>query len=301
MLNPVHLRTLSAVLRMGSFAAAGRQLGYTGSAVSQQIGALEADVGMRLFEREARGIRPTPAARFLSERAQEALGAFAALEDAVAGMSAGTTGRLALGSFPTASEALVPSALASFATAHPQVDVRLDDGEPDHLVPRLLEGDLDVIVVYHYDLVPEAWPRGFARQTLLREPLVLLVGDAYQGATDAASLTDFADELWIATREGTAGSLALERACANAGFAPRIRYRTNDYDVVRSFVRAGLGVAAVPLLAYTPSPGIRAIRTPSLSVRRHVSVVSSPGRTNPAIDPMIRALSGAAATISATW
>jgi DNA-binding transcriptional LysR family regulator len=70
---------------------------------------------------------------------------------------------------------------------------------------------------------------------------------------------------------------------------------------VRSFVRAGLCVAAVPLLAYTPTPGIRAVRSPSLGVRRHVSVLSSQRRTNPAIDGMIRALSAAAASVSATW
>ena len=68
MLNPLHLRTLSVVLRAGSFAAAGRQLGYTGSAVSQQMVALEAESGLTLFLRGAHGIRPTPAAEMLSER-----------------------------------------------------------------------------------------------------------------------------------------------------------------------------------------------------------------------------------------
>lgn len=295
MLNLVHLRTLSAVLRAGSFAAAGRTLGYTGSAVSQQMSTLERETGMRLFEREAHGIRPTPEAQFLSERAQEALGAVAGLNDAIVDMSSGTLGRLGLGSFPTASEALVPAAVATFGAAHPGVDVRFDDGEPDHLVPRLLEGDLDVIVVYHYELVPEPWPRGLARKSLFAEPLVMLVGDAYRGPVDEVPLTEFAEELWISTQEGTAGALAVERACANVGFAPRIRYRTNDYDVVRSFVRAGLGVAAVPLLGYTPSPGIRAIRASSLGIRRHVSVLSSLRRHSPAIDGMIQALAAAAA------
>ena len=135
MLNPLHLRTLSVVLRTGSFAAAGRHLGYTGSAVSQQMSALEADSGLLLFEREAHGVRPTAEAQLLSERAIETLGAFATLQDAVREMAAGTRGRLGLGSFPTASEVLIPRALARFGRDFRDVEVRFEDGEPHQLVP----------------------------------------------------------------------------------------------------------------------------------------------------------------------
>ena len=259
MLRPLHLRTLSAVLRTGSFAAAGRQLGYTGSAVSQQMSALETDSGLVLFERSAHGIRPTPAARLLAERAGETLGSLAALEEAVGEIARGVRGRLGLGSFPTASEVLVPPALARFARGFAHVDVRFDDGEPDDLLPRLVEGDLDVIVVFRYDLVPRSWPAGCERTLLFSEDVRLLVPDHARLPEDPVELAAFADADWIATREGTAGAIALERACALAGFAPRIRYRTSDYDVVRSFVRAGLGVAAVPWLAHTGRPGLRVI------------------------------------------
>ena len=177
MLNPLHLRTLSVVLRTGSFAAAGRHLGYTGSAVSQQMSALEADSGVLLFERGAQGIEPTAEAQLLSERAIETLGAIATLEDAVREIAAGTRGRLGLGSFPTASEVLIPRALARFGRHFPDVDVRFEDGEPRQLLTRLLEGDLDVIVVFRYDLVPQSWPAGSVRTPLLTEPVRLLVPD----------------------------------------------------------------------------------------------------------------------------
>ena len=73
-------------------------------------------------------------------------------------------------------------------------------------------------------------------------------------------LTDFARRIrGFPPEREPRGALALERACAAAGFAPRIRYRSNDYDVVRSFVRAGLGVAAVPRLAYLGRVGLRDI------------------------------------------
>lgn len=293
MLNPLHLRTLATVLRVGSFSAAGRVLGYTGSAVSQQMSALEADVGRPLFERRAHGIRPTELAEQISLRAREALGAMAALEDGVARLTAGAEGELALGSFPTASEAVVPTALAAFARTHSGVSVRLDDGEPEDLVPRLVEGDLDVILVYHYDLVPTAWPSGFRRTPLLSEELVLLVGENEEG--DA--LADFAAADWIATREGTAGALALERACAAAGFAPRICYRSNDYDVVQSLVRAGLGVAAVPRLAQALRQQARAVALHDLTVRRHVSMLHAPDREGPAGAGMRAALLAAVAQL----
>jgi DNA-binding transcriptional LysR family regulator len=294
MLNPLHLRTLSVVLRAGSFAAAGRHLGYTGSAVSQQISALEADTGLVLFERGAQGVRPTEAAQLLSERAIETLSALATLQDAVRQIAAGTRGRLGLGSFPTASEVLAPRALARFGRQFGDVEVRLEDGEPAELLTRLLEGDLDVIVVFRYDLVPQSWPTGTVRTPLLTEPVRLLVPDRPSAAGEPVPLSDFADASWISTREGTAGTLALERACAAAGFAPRIRYRSNDYDVVRSFVRAGLGVAAVPRLAYLGRVGLRDLEVTGLDLYRHIEVLTMADRPHLAITGMVDALRASA-------
>jgi DNA-binding transcriptional LysR family regulator len=290
MLSPLHLRTLSVVLRVGSFAAAGRQLGYTGSAVSQQMSALESDSGLVLFDRAAHGIRPTAAAQLLSERASEMLGAFATLEEAVRQIATGTRGRLGLGSFPTASEVLVPTALVRFGRSFRNVEVRFDDGEPDRLLPRLVEGDLDVVVVYRYELVPRTWPPGIHRTSLMVEEMRLLVPGTYPDRGPNVELSDFAEAAWISTREGSAGTLALERACAAAGFEPRIRYRTNDYDVGRSFVRAGLGVAAVPFLAHVGRSDLRVVNAVGLSVRRHVEALTMTERTSPATNGMVGAL-----------
>lgn len=303
MLNPLHLRTLSVVLRTGSFAAAGRQLGYTGSAVSQQIAALEAETGLQLFERRARGIEPTPAALLVSDRVGDALGALASLEEAIGEIATGSRGRLGLGCFPTASEVLVPGALARFTRAFPGVEVRFDDGEPEQLVPRLVEGDLDLVVVYRYDLVPRVWPAGLRRTVLLEEPVKVLVPESAAAeesertSGEPPRLRDFAEASWISTREGSAGSVALVRACAAAGFSPRILYRSNDYDVVRSFVRAGFGIAAVPRLGFVGRIGLAALEVADLAVRRHVEVLTVAGRQSPAVDGMIAALRAAVQAI----
>jgi DNA-binding transcriptional LysR family regulator len=300
MINPLHLRTLSVVLRTGSFAAAGRRLGYTGSAVSQQMSALETDTGLELFERRAHGIRATVSARLLSETAGNALGALASLEDTVREIATGTRGRFGFGCFPTASEVLVPPTLARFARTFGDVDVRFDDGEPDHLLPSLIEGDLDLVVVYRYDLVPQLWPPGLRRTPLLAEPVKLLVPASYPIPEQPLTLAQFAESSWISTREGSAGTLALERLCAAAGFAPRIRFRSNDYDVVRSFVRAGFGVAAVPRLGFVGRIGLKALDVTDLPLRRHVEILTAADRHGPAVDGMIAALRAAAAALPAT-
>ena len=191
---------------------------------------------------------------------------------------------------------LVPRALARFARDFADVEVRFEDGEPHQLVTRLLEGDLDVIVVFRYDLVPQSWPAGCVRTPLLTEPVRLLVPDRAEAPSGPVPLTDYAAAAWISTREGTAGTLALERACAAAGFTPQIRYRSNDYDVVRSFVRAGLGVAAVPRLAYAGRVGLRDVDVTGLQVRRHVEALTTTERHNPARAGMIQALQVAART-----
>ncbi|WP_214415768.1 LysR family transcriptional regulator [Sphaerisporangium fuscum] len=299
MLNPVHLRTLTAVLDAGSFADAARRLGYTGSAVSQQIAALERAVRTPLFERGAHTIRPTPAARYLVSRAADVLSALEALEEDVRGMSEGSIGRLRLGSFPTASQRLLPIALASYAQSYPSVEILLDEGEPDELIPQVRAGELDVALVYRYDLVPRAWPRDLEEIALLSEELLLLLPGRHPLATaGAVALDDLKHETWVAAREGTAGASCLRRLCAQAGYDPQTDYRSNDYGVIRGFVRSGLGVALVPALAHLPSEGVVAARLDGVQARRRVAAVYRPETGNPALTGALGALRQAAGRLA---
>ncbi|MFI7700492.1 LysR family transcriptional regulator [Nonomuraea sp. NPDC049480] len=296
MLNPLHLRTLTAVLNAGSFAAAARRLGYTGSAVSQQVAALERAVKLPLFERGAQTITPTPAARYLVSRAYDVLAALDALEEDVRGMSEGTIGRLRLGSFPTASQRLLPIALASYACTHPAVETVLDEGEPDELIPLVRAGELDVALVYRYDLVPRAWPRDLQEIRLLEEELLLLLPERHSlAAAETAALDDLKQETWVATRQGTAGASCLRRLCALAGYEPRVDYRSNDYAVIAGLVRSGLGVALVPALAYAPGEGVVAVRLDAIAARRRIAAVHR--STNPAVTGAVWSLCQAAARL----
>ena len=274
MLNPVHLRTLTTVLATGSFAEASRRLGYTGSAVSQQMAALERTLRTPLFEREAHGIRPTPTAELLAARASDVLAGLAVLERDVEGVVEGTVGRIRVGSFPTASRRVVPEWLAEHHRTRPRVEVELDEDEPAVLLDRLQRAELDMVLVYRYDLVPRPWPGGVTRTHLLTEPLLLLVPERHPAAeTPTVHLSDLAEETWVATREGTDGARCLVRACAAKGFVPHVGYRSNDYGVIREFVRTGLGIAVVPSMGWEPSPGVRAREVADLGVHRHLFVV----------------------------
>jgi DNA-binding transcriptional LysR family regulator len=294
MLNPVHLRTLATVIRTGSFADAARRLGYTGSAISQQIAALERAVKMPLFERDAHSVRPTPAGNFIAARARESLAALSSLEDDIRGMSQGAIGRLRIGSFPTASERLLPVMLATYVRDHPDVEIALDEGEPDELVPLLQIAELDLALVYQYNLVPHSWPRTLTATHLFEEDLVLLLPKGHRLAdVGLVPLNELAEEIWISTREGTAGASNLRRICAGAGFAAHVDYRSNDYDVITNFVGSGLGIAFMPTLGYVPNDDVIAARLADVKMYRRVTVLHGSTRANPAVVGAVEALQSA--------
>ena len=297
MLNPIHLRTLTAVMHTGSFAAAAKHLGYTSSAVSQQMSALENDANLVLFERTARAIRPTRAADLLVQRAAEVLAMLDSLEDQVEAMAGGRLGRLRIGSFPTASQHLVPEALARLAQRLPDLEIVLDENEPNVLLPLVSEREIDLALVYEYDLVPRRWPRNLQCTPLLAEDLVLLLPARHEHAGSVLELGNLENDVWISTAEGTSGAECLQRACGSVGFVPRIDYRTNDYDVVRRLVAAGLGIALVPALGDEESEGVVTGRMPALGLQRRVIAVYRRVGAHPAVDEALGACRRAAARL----
>ncbi|MCK5891626.1 MAG: LysR family transcriptional regulator [Aeromicrobium sp.] len=300
MLNPVHLRTLTVVLRTGSFADAGRRLGYTGSAVSQQISALERQVRMPLFERSAHAVRPTPAAEFIAARATSALSTLQELEDEIAALHEGTAGRVRLGSFPTAAERLLPIALSELAHATPDIEVHLDEGEPSELVGLVEARELDVALVYRYDLVPLSLPRGLrAHRLLVEDLLVIMPVDHPAAESDEVVMSTLAAETWITTRDGTAAATMMQRLSGAAGFEPDIAHRSNDYDVIHGLVRAGLGLAVVPALGHVPTEGIAATRLSGPDTHREVFLLRSPTSRRETVTRIVAALEHACETVAA--
>ncbi|WEV76888.1 LysR family transcriptional regulator [Janibacter cremeus] len=300
MLNPVHLRTLHTVLRTGSFADAARELGYSGSAVSQQITALERQIHMRLFERDGHGVRATPTAHFISERSLDALGRLQSLEDDITLLRQGSTGRLRLGSFPTASERILPMALSRFRHEQPDIEVRLDEGEEPELTPMLVARELDVAIMYRYGLVPGRYPRGFRALKLLVEDLLVLVPADHPllGGSSGISIDQLESETWIAPRLGTPGAAMLRRLSANAGFSPEVAYRTNNYATTGGLVRAKMGIAVVPALGFAPLDGVVPLRLSDHGAHRVVMAVRAPATSEGSWRGLVDALREASAAVT---
>ncbi|MEV6841711.1 LysR substrate-binding domain-containing protein, partial [Streptomyces sp. NPDC051133] len=288
--KPQHLLTLRAVVRTGSFVVAARELGYTASAISQQIAALEKETGLVLFEREAHGVRATAAAHRLVDLSVPVLAALDDLDHQVHQLATGATGRLRLGSFPTASVRLVPAALSALTATYPRAQIHLEEGEPKELVTALSQGDLDVALVYEYGLSPQQWPGSLACHHLAREDLVLLRA---RGSSLSTRLAALCQARWITSRQGTAGALSLTRLCAAAGFEADVAFRSNNYDVVRQLVSADLGVAIVPGLGHTPSESVEATRVAQHSAFRRVMALHRSANSNPLLATVISSLYGA--------
>ncbi|MGW0086083.1 LysR family transcriptional regulator [Streptomyces sp. NPDC003393] len=282
MIEARHLRVLRAVATSGSFSAAARELGCTQPAVSQQMKALETNVGTPLLVRTGREMRLTEAGEALVRHAGGILAGLTAAEEEVAAIAGLRAGRVRLVSFPSGSSTLVPTALAALRAAHPGTRVSLAEAEPPRSVELLREGDCDVALAFRYEgpagegtADGEEWSDLVVRP-LLTDRLVGLVPERHPLArAGSVGIAELADEPWIAGCPRCRGQLV--RVCEGAGFTPRIDFATDDYPAVVGLVGAGLGVAVLPQLA-VESVRPRGARTVELepTVRREIVALTLP-------------------------
>ncbi|WP_053709994.1 LysR family transcriptional regulator [Streptomyces sp. NRRL B-3648] len=296
MIEARHLRVLRAVATTGSFSAAGRQLGCTQPAVSQQMKALETSVGTPLLVRTGREMRLTQAGEALVRHASGILAGLTAAEEEVAAIAGLRAGRVRLVSFPSGSSTLVPTALAALRAAHPGTRVSLEEAEPPRSVELLREGDCDLALAFRYEgaAVAEEWDDLVVRP-LLTDRLVALVPERHRLArAEAVAIGELAQEPWIAGCPRCRGQLI--EVCEGAGFAPRIDFATDDYPAVVGLVGAGLGVAVLPQLA-VESVRPRGVRTVRLepAVRREIVALTLPDLAQvPAVSATLEQLARAA-------
>jgi DNA-binding transcriptional LysR family regulator len=276
-----HLAVFRTVARFGSITAAARHLRFTQSAVSRQIAALEAAIGVRVFDRLPRGVALTEEGRTLLPYAETILDRIAGARrdlDALAGLG---SGRLRVGAFATAVAALVPWALASFRSAYPNVALSLVQGLTPVLLERLAAGDTDVAVVSASPVAPLDSAR-FDLHHLLDERLLVAVPREHRLARRrAVRLSELADDPYIVgspTAEET-----LLRAGLPSGFQPRIDIVAVGWTGKLGCVAAGLGVTLVPALAVPGTPAdiaLLRLRPEDESVRR-IFAATVAGRSAP--------------------
>ncbi|MDX3233662.1 LysR family transcriptional regulator [Streptomyces sp. ME19-01-6] len=271
MFDSRHIRTFREVIRAGSYSAAARALGYTQPAITQQMKALEREVGSPLFVRVGRGMRLTEAGETLSRHADIILDSISAARQQLNAITRLRAGRVRLCGFPSANATLIPEAMARLAAAHPGVRVELFEGEPPESLGRVVRGECDITLAFTYPGLREQAPAELVEIPLLEDQLTVLLPTGHPLARRrAVKLAELSGERWIAGCLRCRANFLHE--CAEEGFAPDIAFTTDDNLVIQSMVAAGLGVAMMPglvlsFLCHQKVTG-RALEPAS---RRHVS------------------------------
>jgi DNA-binding transcriptional LysR family regulator len=290
MLNAARLGVLREVAYRGSISAAAEALSYTQSAVSQQIAALEAEAGMTLLERHARGVSLTAAGQTLVGHAEGILARLEAAESALSAIAGLRSGRLRMASFPTAGATLMPLAIATFRSSYPDVELTLAEGEPEEIVPRLGAGELDLALLFEF-AGESPLKEGTTRVELLEDPLYLaLPSDHRLAGRERLRLQDLKGEAWVQTSRSSPCARHVVRSCHAAGFEPNVSFESDDYQTVQGLVAAGVGVALIPELALSVVREDVIIR--ALSPRPPVRQVIVAAPTGAALVPAAPAMLG---------
>jgi DNA-binding transcriptional LysR family regulator len=276
-------------------------LSYTQSAVSQQIAALEAETGVTLLERHARGVRPTAAGERLVAHTEGILAQLQSAEAELESIAGLRGGQLRMASFPTAGATLMPLAIANFRARYPEVELTLAEGEPEEIEPRLHAGELDLALLFEFGAGNERARRragDYKRVQLLQDPMYLALPRAHRLANKAAvRLHDLSAEAWVQTARESACARYVVRSCHAAGFEPRVSFESDDYQTVQGLVAAGVGVALIPELALSGTREDIVIRTlsPHSPVREVLASAPNGARLAPAAPAMLEELEQAAA------
>jgi DNA-binding transcriptional LysR family regulator len=278
------LRELDARGTLGAVAAA---LGYTSSAVSQQLAVLEKEAGVPLVEKAGRGVRLTDAGRLLAEHAGVLLTSVEAARADLASLSGEIRGTVRAGGLQSATRRLLIPALARTLADHPQLRVEISELELEQALPELRLGSLDLVISDEYDGHPRPRPAGLRFELLHEERLKLVLPAAHPAAADGGpvAVPALRDDVWAASASGTGHHSLVVGVCRSlGGYEPDLRHRSNDADVQLELVRAAGAVALMPGLTLPPDDPSLAVRDVAEAVvSRRLMVLTRDTLTAPAL------------------
>ncbi|MGZ6696376.1 MAG: LysR family transcriptional regulator [Solirubrobacteraceae bacterium] len=287
--DPRRLLTFRAVVAAGSFSAAARALSLTQPAVSQQVAALEREVGAQLLDRGTGGARspqPTEAGRLLLAHA-DALAERLAQADAQMAELRQEEEVLRIGAFASALGVLVPRAVAAMGG----VRVNALQGREAEVRAGVASGALHVGVAFDDADAPVADDPGVERHEILIEPFAALVGPGHPLAgRQSVRLAELAGDTW--TAPSTTGLVV--RACAAAGFEPDVAYVARDPLAIQGLVAGGLAVTLTPSLLAGDLQGVRVIPLRGAPPRRTVFALTPRVGPRPVATAFVEALRASA-------
>jgi molybdate transport repressor ModE-like protein len=296
MLDPRRLRALREVEARGSIAAAAQALGYTASAVSQSIAAMERYLDLQLLERTSRGVTLTPAGTRLVEHADVILAHLDAAErEARSLREQDAEMTLTLATFASGVD-LVVRAASELARTRANTELRIVEADPGYSLPELRSGNFDVALTYANDGLPTEPPVWMEELQLLSEPVLAILPERHPlAARDAVRLDELAGERFIAEPAADNRPFTL-LACHAAGFDPEVAGYSSDFALTTALVARGGAVALVPRMALREPRGVVAVELSEPVLTRRVFAATRVGNARvPGVAALLGALRRAAA------
>lgn len=273
-----HLAALVAVVDEGSFSKAAAALGFTQSAISQQIAALEKAAGLPVFDRPKgpRAAELTAAGELLLAYAHTVLDRVTEMDDELDRLRRGVSGNLVIGTFQSVSAKLLPTLVQRMRTEVPDVDIRLfETDDQTQLLRGVLDDELDL--AFTVDLEPD--PR-VESDLLGFDPFVMLTRAGELDSAVAGS-GDINGHPIIGQPEGNVCQVLIDRRLAELGAYPDYVFRSQDNGAVQGMVRSGMGRAIMPFLAIDPDDPDVDVHQIEPPIARTIQLTRRAGRSLP--------------------
>jgi DNA-binding transcriptional LysR family regulator len=292
MMDLGRLRALHAVAVYGSVSSAAEALGYTPSAVSQQLAKLERETGTMLLERRGRGIVLTDAAQQLATTAEQVLRLVEQAELTLEEQRGKAVGELRLAAFPTAARGLLPTALTTLIDGHPALEIRVVETDPFEAVAAVNRGEVHVAVVHDWHNTPLALPDGLSRIKLGSDPADVLVPASHRLAgKEFVRAADLVGERWICQPAGSICHDWLVRTMRKAGAEPDVAYSVAEYQTQLAMLAQGIGIGLLARLGRGPLPaGVIVVPLQPAPSRRLYAVWRTATARRPAVAVTLAAL-----------
>ncbi|MEJ3657958.1 LysR substrate-binding domain-containing protein [Actinomycetes bacterium KLBMP 9759] len=258
MLDLHRLRLLREFHDRGTVAAVADALGYSPSAVSQQLRVLEVEAKARLLEREGRRIVLTAAGHVLVAHANQLLEGVERAESEVAAVQDDVGGTVRIAAFQSTIVTLVLPMLAELRREYPRLRIEVHQAEPQEALEALRRRDVDLVIADEYEYAPRASANTFIREDLLREPVRLASAAEHPLAAAATPvlLRSLANHAWVSGTSGSAHDQLLQRACrTHGGFTPDVRHRSDDLTGLLALIADGHVIGLLPDLVWRHGGG----------------------------------------------
>ena len=297
-----HLLALVAVAETGTFSQAAEHLGYTQSAVSQQIGALERMVGTTVFERPGgpRPVRLTTAGEILLTHARAVLARVSSAAADLRALASGEQGELRVGTLPSVGTKVLPHLLTTFRTDWPGIEIVLRESRDSAELIRAVEsGDIDLtfLDIGPYDTGP------LEVRLVLDDPMVFLApAGSPEAGRPVVSIADIARLPMIGTRDPGCRQI-IDEAFRQAPTSPNYVFRSDNHPTIHSLIGSGLAFGMLPLLAVDENdPKVAVIPIRPAPPPRRLGIAWHPERRPPpALVPFVEAAAGVCRDLGERW